>query len=96
MTSARRAAKAAGRVTPPAVAGSAAPPELLDRDAEVWHSQKRYAAYMSRLRWSLPPQERFGVPASPANRRRFAAKAWADGSGTEWDWPRLRSWGLID
>lgn len=76
--------------------GHRIPPELADPSHALWHNQQLYGKYMRQRGWSLPPQERLGVPASPGNRRRFAAKAWAAGSGIQWDWPRLRSWGLCD
>lgn len=82
-----------------------APAELLDPGHPVWHDQKHYRAYMGRLRWSLPPSERFGVAASPGNRRRFAAMAWAvttgqlvrtanEGRTQVPDWAALREAGL--
>lgn len=107
MTSARRAAKAASRVAPPAVSGSGVPPELRDSSHEVWHDQRRYRAWMAGHRWSLPPSERVGVPTSPANRRRAAAAAWTvdtgvlvitygDGNHLHPDWHALRAASLID
>jgi hypothetical protein len=81
------------------------PAELRDPDAPVWHDQRAYHQFMTRHLWSLPPAERMGCLTSPANRRRHAASAWAQESGTALrsygegnqphpDWSRLRSWGF--
>ncbi|MGH3777649.1 MAG: hypothetical protein ACRDRR_18290 [Pseudonocardiaceae bacterium] len=81
------------------------PAELLDAGHPVWHDQTGYRRYMNGHGWRLPPSERRGVPASPGNRRRAAAAAWARGNGVAtrtygangWpcaDWRRLRELGL--
>jgi hypothetical protein len=76
--------------------GIGVPEELRDPDALVWHNQARYRAWMSVRRWPMPPSERMGVAAHPANRRSYAAAAWARGNGIGRDWHRLRARGLCE
>lgn len=96
MSARREARRAQLAVAAPVVAGVCVPDELRHPEAQLWHDQKRYRAYMAANRWSMPCRDRLDGPggASPANRRRAAAKAWATEHGIEWDWARLRAWGL--
>lgn len=84
-------------VTVPAGAsidGHPVPPELFDPAAAVWHDQSAYHRYMTGLAWSMPPQERMGVTASPRRRRHDAVGGWAEDNGLTNgpypDWARLR------
>lgn len=77
--SARRQARASFVVLPES---SGVPPrELAEADAPVWRDPAKYVRYMTLRGWLLPPSERFGVAASPGNRRMFAAQAWARATG---------------
>lgn len=98
MTARREARRAQLVATELVLAGVQIPAELLDRDHLLWHDQRRYRAYMTSRHWTMPCRDRLdGLGgASPANRRRAAAKAWATEHGIEWDWARLRAWGLCD
>jgi hypothetical protein len=82
------------------------PVELTDPDAQVWHDQATYLAYMADRGWSVPARDRFGPGAHPDNRRRSAVYGWAaaagittaQGAGTVLlpDGPRLAGMGLLD
>ena len=78
------------------MAGVDLPLELLDAEHPVWHSAARYRRWMGRRRWSMPPRDRMGWEASPANRRRAAAAGWARENGIERDFHQLLAWGLTD
>ncbi|GAA4554353.1 hypothetical protein GCM10023175_52020 [Pseudonocardia xishanensis] len=116
MTTARRRARAAqgaggGKLRGVATAGGLVidghevPPELLDPDAEVWHSHEAYLAFMAKHGWRATARDRYSGSSQPGTRRPQAAEGWAreaglgrvpgpDGRLIPTPWAQLRAWGL--
>lgn len=81
MSARRQARRDSARPAGELVNGVPVPPELRQPEHTVWRSSAAYVAYCGGHDYALFVSERYGVPASPANRRHHAARMFAQKAG---------------